>query len=213
MEELAPSYPSWHPVPRLPAPTHQQLEDFKQWKEQLYAPSTQVMLPVEFPSMSSIVTYAERTNTVVPAMDILMERYNTFLSLSGLSQGLMLRLYGSVYDYLLASPVSPIEDYIISYEENMGYDNGVIAIGARLGIMISLDPAFLPHEIFFDKLAYILQFPLDHTILSYVINLSMGEFKELAASQLNMNVSELSEEELEMHYEDRLFLFATQLEK
>jgi len=156
------------------------------------------------------VPFGDRVST--PEIQSIAERWAKFVSLSDVCKGLLSILYPDVETFV-RSKDHPLEDYIIAYDEAMGEESMVRAIGYRIGIHVPLDIEFQADDIFISKLMDVLEIfrgvstdtPIipgttDVISIEKMININIPEFKMFLE---NVNIP--YDETL---YQDRLYLLA-----
>ena len=98
--------------------------------------------------------------------------------LSDLAHDLFLEIYGSYDNFLITERPHPLEDYIISYDENMEDDGILIALGERIGFGLDYDEtgAYTPPEQFYDRCSYTIRNNTPVNI-SKIINMTDKDFE------------------------------------
>lgn len=123
------------------------------------------------------------------------ERLELFKRMGPLTKDLLISTYGSFDKFMSSHDIPhPLEEYYISFDENMFEDNLVAAIGRRMGIhMVTQRDAY---KVFIDRVMQIVK-ESDFTYDDYVkyINMTEKEYDKLG---------------LDYHYDDRLFVFMFQ---
>lgn len=147
-----------------------------------------------------------------PEIQMLVERWSKFISLSDVCKDLLSMLYPNLETFV-RSKAHPLEDYVISYDDLMGDEASVRALGYRLGIHVPLDIEFQADDIFISKFMDVLEIfagintdmpiiPGTSNVISIetMININIPEFKKFL-DEINIPFDEVL-------YQDRLYLLA-----
>jgi len=105
-----------------------------------------------------------------------------------LSKDLFITLYGSLDNFINASSIHPLEEYIISFDEFMADDEMINTIALRMGILI-----IGGYRTFIDRIVQIIKFS----------GYTYEEYKKY----INMDREEFEKLDTGYNYDDRLFVF------
>lgn len=72
------------------------------------------------------------------------ERADIYRMVSDITKALLEMLYSGKENFINSEKEHPLERYIISFDENMGNDAGLMALGQRVGISIQFDDNYYP---------------------------------------------------------------------
>lgn len=86
-----------------------------------------------------------------PALQGIYQRLAEFQAASPIVQNILILFYDSLDNYLQAMP-HPLEPYIFAFDQAMGSDSTVRALGVGVGILVPLTRDYEADEIFIDKL-------------------------------------------------------------
>lgn len=142
-------------------------------------------------------------------------RLSTYLHLSPISQNMMNLIYGNVIEYIKrpAGTGSPLEEYIISFDEVMIDEGLVRAVGARMGIFIPITPDYWAREIFIDRMVEVIEnlnlFEPDTTKMPYGhrISFTLQEVIDMDRPQFKEWMEKIGSEFTEIGYQDRLLVY------
>ena len=116
---------------------------------------------------------------------------------SDLARDLFLEIYKSYEKFIYTEYIHPLEEYIISYDENMEDEGIIIAIGERIGFGLDYDEtgAYSPAEQFYDRCSYTIRNNNIGNIIK-IMNMDEDEYIE--------HMKGLSIESNKDMYDDRL---------
>ena len=137
-----------------------------------------------------------------------LSREKIFSNLADTSKELIIKLYGSVEEYVDAGEISPLEDYIISFDENMDHAGIIQGIGERIGISVDIMEDFDTSTTFYNVLVDVINKKGRDPKLNDIVNYTKLEFDgyllEIGKSDYQGN---------DNLYFDRLYAYANDFEE
>jgi hypothetical protein len=132
-----------------------------------------------------------------------MSRSKIFDNISEIGQNLLIQLYGDKSNFISTSDVSELEEYIISYDNNIDHMGILVSIGKRIGILLDIMPEFDTAVAFYDILFEIITKKGKDSGLGIILNMNKLEFNDYLDS-----IGKGKYKDNEFVFDDRLYLYA-----
>ena len=105
-----------------------------------------------------------------------MDRISKFNWATDISRDLLIKIYGTFEKYLSPVGVSPLEEYIFSFDDNCDHMGIIIALGERIGFMLNMKEDFETSVDFYSKISEVIDKKNGDPMIKYIINVDEKEF-------------------------------------
>jgi len=168
-----------------------------------------------YPQLEKIINANTQGGNQTPNWGDIFSRLSTYLNLSQTARNMMNLLYGDVIEFIKRAPGtgSPLEEYIISFDQVMIDEGAVRAVGSRAGIYIPVSSEYWAREYFIDRMVEVIEnlnlFEPDTTLSPSKtgISFTLQEVIDMDRPQFKKWMKSIGNSFSEDQYQDRLLVY------